>query len=512
VRRDATVQRNLSVTTNATVGQDLTVRRDATVQRNLSVTTNATVGQDLTVQRDATVQRNLTVNGNVVTQQSLTVNANATVQQNLGIGGASTGARLQVASAGNAATSYTARFQSSAGVAGAGGILFDQGAANSYKLHTEGTGAADGLLKFSYVTQATGAALNDNVLVLRNGNVGIGTANPNSLLHLSGAATAGLVIERTNAPVGRWQMGTGGDNTGRLDIADLSGPGGVPRLTILNNGNVGIGTNNPVHRLHVAGPFLLVDGAGNERVYIGGDGAGNDVQLGSFNAAITNVALWNATTSARMNLFANDITATRFIGQLVGPKVGYVVDQFVNNLGESLEEGDVIIIGDNQTALYYGANNDVPIPEVDIAQRAGDARVCGIVCEVYGELKPPAPEGSSPGARAKKTTKGRATRKRGLVEPLQPQAFTTEQLAERDRTRVEPGQVGLMVTLGSYAHCKVDADVAPIAVGDLLTTSPTKGHAQKVLDPSQAVGAMVGKALGALAKGKGKIPVLVMLQ
>ncbi len=53
--------------------------------------------------------------------------------------------------------------------------------------------------------------------------------------------------------------------------------------------------------------------------------------------------------------------------------------------------------------------------------------------------------------------------------------------------------------------------MAPIVVGDLLTTSPTKGHAQKVLEPGKAVGAIIGKALGALDRGKGKIPVLVML-
>jgi hypothetical protein len=69
-----------------------------------------------------------------------------------------------------------------------------------------------------------------------------------------------------------------------------------------------------------------------------------------------------------------------------------------------------------------------------------------------------------------------------------------------------------MVTLGAFAYCKVDADLAAIAPGDLLTTSPTKGHAQKVLQPGQALGAIIGKALAALDAGKGKIPVLVMLQ
>jgi len=35
---------------------------------------------------------------------------------------------------------------------------------------------------------------------------------------------------------------------------------------------------------------------------------------------------------------------------------------------------------------------------------------------------------------------------------------------------------------------------------------------QKVLEEQKALGTIVGKALGPLARGKGKIPVLVMLQ
>ena len=69
-----------------------------------------------------------------------------------------------------------------------------------------------------------------------------------------------------------------------------------------------------------------------------------------------------------------------------------------------------------------------------------------------------------------------------------------------------------MATLGTYAWCKVDADIAPIKIGDLLTTSSTKGHAQRISDSGKAQGAVIGKALGSLKKGKGKIPVLVTLQ
>jgi hypothetical protein len=59
--------------------------------------------------------------------------------------------------------------------------------------------------------------------------------------------------------------------------------------------------------------------------------------------------------------------------------------------------------------------------------------------------------------------------------------------------------------------CKVDADIASIAPGDLLTTSSTRGHAQKA-DPAQAVGAIIGKALEPLCSGRGKILVLVTIQ
>ena len=69
-----------------------------------------------------------------------------------------------------------------------------------------------------------------------------------------------------------------------------------------------------------------------------------------------------------------------------------------------------------------------------------------------------------------------------------------------------------MVTLGAFSHCNVDADIAPIEVGDLLTTSATRGHAQKVLEPERAIGAIVAKSLVAVPKGKAKIPVMVLLQ
>jgi hypothetical protein len=68
------------------------------------------------------------------------------------------------------------------------------------------------------------------------------------------------------------------------------------------------------------------------------------------------------------------------------------------------------------------------------------------------------------------------------------------------------------VALVGKAYCKVDAQYGRIEVGDLLTTSPTPGHAMKADDPLMAFGAVIGKALHRLTSGQGLIPVLVALQ
>ncbi|MBN1813894.1 MAG: hypothetical protein JXA14_18805, partial [Anaerolineae bacterium] len=78
--------------------------------------------------------------------------------------------------------------------------------------------------------------------------------------------------------------------------------------------------------------------------------------------------------------------------------------------------------------------------------------------------------------------------------------------------RQSAGNARLPIALLGKVFCWVDADQAPIEVGDLLTSSPTPGHAMKAQDPFQAFGAVIGKALGSLKNGRGLIPVLVSLQ
>src|SRR4029077_14264193 len=68
------------------------------------------------------------------------------------------------------------------------------------------------------------------------------------------------------------------------------------------------------------------------------------------------------------------------------------------------------------------------------------------------------------------------------------------------------------VALLGKVFCRVDAGYGPVAVGDLLTTSDTVGHARKAADPLKAFGSVIGKALRPLEAGQGLIPILIALQ
>lgn len=69
------------------------------------------------------------------------------------------------------------------------------------------------------------------------------------------------------------------------------------------------------------------------------------------------------------------------------------------------------------------------------------------------------------------------------------------------------------VALAGRVYCNVDATKAAVQPGDLLTTSATPGYAMKAGEYMRAQGAILGKAMEKLEKGKkGQILVLVTLQ
>ncbi|MBV1931194.1 MAG: hypothetical protein KUG71_05705 [Porticoccaceae bacterium] len=78
--------------------------------------------------------------------------------------------------------------------------------------------------------------------------------------------------------------------------------------------------------------------------------------------------------------------------------------------------------------------------------------------------------------------------------------------------RKEGALNALPIALVGRVFCKVDASYGPINIGDMLTTSPSPGHAMNAQDTNKAFGAVIGKALGHLDTGKGLIPTLITLQ
>jgi hypothetical protein len=63
-----------------------------------------------------------------------------------------------------------------------------------------------------------------------------------------------------------------------------------------------------VERMALSDSGLTVNSAGGPQAYLGGDGAGGDVQLGSATAGNEAVALWNSATGQYMDLFARSGT------------------------------------------------------------------------------------------------------------------------------------------------------------------------------------------------------------
>jgi hypothetical protein len=286
--------------------------------------------------------------------------------------------------------------------------------------------------------------------------------------------------------------------------------GGFATLTNRTFSNEGAFRNNNVKlQLGSRSPFSLPGGPPFSYEFSLGH---SEVWFGHFpNLPVTNF----------VKVFSVNQAGDLFVS---GSKSGYVVDHFVNQTGDMLEEGDVVIVNGRGASHYLGTGNRIPIPEVDLTDQAYDTRVCGIVVKPVTVNDLPSVEiapselptelleqAAAMQAQAEPARQETAAPDASPYEhPLQSMAAPSGQ--DADSTQVANQHLGKMVTLGAFAHCKVDADIAPVAAGDLLTTSPTKGHAQKVLQPEKAIGAIIGKALGSLGAGRGTIPLLVLLQ
>jgi hypothetical protein len=251
----------------------------------------------------------------------------------------------------------------------------------------------------------------------------------------AGSFAAGRGAHATHSGSFVWNDGSGSAISSTVGSWDVWANGGA-------NFHTG---NNP---LTVSGPWLVANGLGGEQAYIGGDGIGNDVQIGSLNSGVTEVYMWNATSGCHMNLHVATLTING------GCDLAEPFEMSANDI----PKGAVVIIDEDHPG------------RLKLSNRPYDTRVAGVVSGANG-IHP-----------------GVMMRQQDLMEG------------------------GENVALSGRAYVLADTSNGAIKPGDLLTTSTTPGHAMKVTDHARARGAVLGKAMSGLSQGDGTVLMLVTLQ
>ena len=311
------------------------------------------------------------------------------------------------------------------------------------------------------------------------GNIGnvIGTITACPPLEVKGRISSGVNGQCTGSltlyPPDGWAWfhldngPAGGRPLGRLRISHGPKPGDNEIMSITQTEAVGIGTPAPACKFHVVGNRIRLENGGKV-LDLRADGAAVDLQTETSD-------LYIRSTGPGNHIFLNPYGNDGNVGiKTTNPQATLHVN------GNIMASGDIVL----QNA---DCAEDFDVP----AQAQVDPGTVMVLTEEGGLVE----------SRAAYDTKvagvisGAGDLKPGLV---------------LDR---QPGQAGrLPIALMGKVYAKVDADQAPVAVGDLLTTSPTPGHAMKATDPLRSFGAIIGKALRPLAAGRGMIPILVALQ
>lgn len=169
---------------------------------------------------------------------------------NVGIGTTSPGARLAV----EAPSTFYQTLIKGTSSGNAGGLYIQNNVPNTLAFEvtgsTETSNPNAGIIytrdSLSKIQLGSGRGAPQFTLLTSSGNIGIGIANPNSRLHLyNSAANAEMDLQSVVGAGNHWALYNNlSDNSFRIW-------GNNDYLSILRNGNIGIGTTNPGGKLHI---------------------------------------------------------------------------------------------------------------------------------------------------------------------------------------------------------------------------------------------------------------------
>ena len=312
--------------------------------------------------------------------------------------------------------------------------------------------------------------------------------------------------------------------------------------TIFDDGNVGIGTDNPQSKLSVGGDGPMntgVYGSGSSKGVSGygaigvyGNGMGSSSKgvsgyaAGEGGRGVEGRADYNWGTNYGGYFKADGDTGRGVYGwgyvgvcgeSIYSNGVGVSGESWINN-GYGVK---AINSASNGTGLYAtgGANGYAAEFDGDVLIRTG-GRLITPVLEITGaDLAEQFPfsEPVEPGmvVAIDQNNTGKLSLARGAyircVAGIVAGAndFSTGLVLGKDG---EDDTLKLPVALTGRVYCWADASNGPIEPGDLLTTSDFAGQAMKVSDYTRAQGAILGKAMSPLKQGRGLVLVLVTLQ
>ena len=108
-----------------------------------------------------------------------------------------------------------------------------------------------------------GDNLTERMRILANGNVGIGTASPDTLLHIGGIDGEAFRWSNSSTVYGKLSVGSAG---ARIDVTGANSGFGMgfsmddsTKMTILPSGNVGIGTTSPGAKFTTSGVIMAIN-------------------------------------------------------------------------------------------------------------------------------------------------------------------------------------------------------------------------------------------------------------